>query len=281
MQSNNELSRRQTKSTDGAFLYELQHGYELSPKLSEQILLTAKEILSRSYHLREGEIEVTVVGLEERSGKFLASLEKRRVRLTVDAGYEDIQSQKEYGRVVLRQNRMQRLCEQAIEQGGILSQEDLSRYLSCSIRTVKRDIKVIKERGIEVVTRGVLHNIGRGQTHKVKIIGLYLDGLTYSEIKRRTRHSTGSIKRYVESFVKILLAQRHGIKMLRDISQVTGLSEYLVSQYQRLIRDSKKDPVRSRSLEELMGQHSYKADIKKTIMSDGLTAAVMTGGSGC
>lgn len=50
MQTNNELFRRQTKSADGAFLYELQHGYELSPKLSEQILIKAKEMLSRSHH---------------------------------------------------------------------------------------------------------------------------------------------------------------------------------------------------------------------------------------
>lgn len=281
MESNNELSRRQTKSTDGAFLYELQHGYELSPKLSEQILITAKEMLSRSYHLAEGEIEVTVIGIDERSGKLLETMEKRRVCLTVDAGYEDIQTLKDYGRVVLRQNRVQRLCEQAIEQRGLLSQEDLSRYLSCSIRTIKRDIKAIKERGIEVLTRGVLHNIGRGQTHKVKIIGLYLEGLTYSEIKRQTRHSTSSIKRYFESFIKVLLAQRRGINRRREISQVTGLSEYLVRQYQQLIRDSKKDPIRSRTLEDLIGRHSYKPVIKKRTVTDGLAAAAKTGGSGC
>ena len=105
MQSNNELSRRQTKSTDVAFLYELQHGYGLSPKLSEHILITAKEILSRSYQ----EIEVTVIGIDERSGKLLETMEKRRVCLRVDAGNEDIQTLKDYGRVVLRQNRVQRL----------------------------------------------------------------------------------------------------------------------------------------------------------------------------
>jgi len=279
--TNNELTRRQTKSADGAFLSELQQGYELSPKLSEQILLTAKEILSRNYHLTEGEIEVTVVGIKERSGKLLEAMEKCRVRLTVDAGYEDIQTLKEYGRVILRQNRLQRLCEQATEQGGVLSQEDLSRYLGCSIRTIKRDIKMIKERGIEVITRGVLHNIGRGQTHKVKIISLYLEGLTYSEIKLRTRHSTGSIKRYLESFIKVLLAQRRGIRKRRDISSVTGLSEYLVTQYQQLIRESKKDSIRSRGLEELIGRHSYKPGLKKTAASSGIAAAVMMGGSGC
>ena len=34
-----------------------------------------------------------------------------------------------------------------------------------------------------------MHNIGRGQTYKVKIIGIYLDGETYSEIKLKSRQS--------------------------------------------------------------------------------------------
>jgi hypothetical protein len=62
--------------------------------------------------------------------------------------------------------------------------------LSVSLRTVNRDISRIKQRGIEVVTRGYLHNIGRGQTHKVKIIGMYLDRKTYSEIKPVDPNST-------------------------------------------------------------------------------------------
>ena len=281
MKSNNELSRREKKSADGEFLYELQHNYELSPKLSEQILLSAKAILSRSYNLAEGEIEVTVVSIEERSGKLLESMEKQKIRLTIDSGYEDLQTLSDYGRIILRQNRIQRLCEQAIDQRGVLSQEDLSRYLSCSKRTIKRDIRAIKDRGIEVITRGVLHNIGRGQTHKVKIIGLYLDGFTYSEIRKRTQHSIGAIKRYIESFIKILLAQRRGIRNVRDISQVTGISEYLVGQYQQLIKESKKDAVRNRAIEELIGQNSYKPALKKRTESDGMTAVAMTGGLEC
>lgn len=38
-----EASRRQNKSAEGELLYELQNEYELSPKLSEQILLSAKQ----------------------------------------------------------------------------------------------------------------------------------------------------------------------------------------------------------------------------------------------
>ena len=273
-----ELHRNQIKSIDGKFLHELQNSFELSPKLSEQILLTAKDYLQREEALPEGQIEVTVIGIKERSGKMLEDMEKCRVRLTIDSGYEDICSLKEYGRRGLRQIRIQRISEEAIDQSGVLSQEDLARHLGCSVRTIKRDIREIKSCGIEVITRGVLHNIGRGQTHKSKIIGMYLEGLTYSEIKRKTRHSVGAIKRYIESFVKVLLAQRRGIIRYRDISAVTGLSENLVKQYQELIRESKKNITRKETLEDLIGRYTYKPALKKMQLNIGMKAEVTTGG---
>jgi biotin operon repressor len=279
MTSTNELSRRLIKGNDGGFLYELQNSYELSPKLSEQILLSAKEHLFGNGDLAEGQIEVTLIGWEERSGQPIELMEKCRVRLTLDAGLEDIQTLKEFGRGILRQNRIQRMCEEALEQEGVLSQEDIARHLGCSVRTIKRDIKAIKADGIEVITRGVLHNIGRGQTHKVQVINLYLEGNTYSEIKRKTHHSTGSIKRYLESFVKVLLAQRRKIYKQKAISQVTGLSTYLIGQYQQVIREAKKDKLKQATLEDIMGQHLGYADVKKMPASYGMSVAVMPGGA--
>lgn len=273
-----EQSRREIKSSEGEFIWELKNSYELSPKLSEQILLTAKESLLREYHLREGQIEVTVIGIEERSGNLIEKMQKKKVRLTIDNGTEDIEAIKEYGRIGLREIKIQRITEEAKEQGGVLSQEDISKYLSVSIRTVKRDIRKIKQRGIEVVTRGYLHNIGRGQTHKVKIIGMYLDGKTYSEIKLRARHSSGAIKRYLESFTKVLMAQSKGIYQSKDISAVTGISEGLVKQYLGLIRESKKDKKRRENLKDLISRNSYRSGIKKTATHYSEPLAAMTGG---
>jgi len=273
-----DLSRREIKSSEGEFIWELKNSYELSPKLSEQILLTAKESLLREYHLKEGQIEVTVIGIEERSGKQVEKMQKKKVRLTIDNGTEDIEALKEYGRIGLREIKIQRITEEAIEQAGVLSQEDISKYLSVSVRTVKRDIRNIKQRGIEVVTRGYLHNIGRGQTHKVKIIGMYLDGKTYSEIKLRARHSSGAIKRYLESFTKVLIAQSKGIYERKEIGAITGISEGLVKQYLELIRESKKDKTRKENLRDLVRRNSYRAGIKKTAKRYSKPRAAMMGG---
>jgi len=272
------LDRRQIKSSEGELLWELENSYSLSPKLSSSIMMTAKECLLKDYSLREGQIEVTVIEIEERSGKVIEKMEKKKVRLTIDNGIEDIEILKAYGRIILRQIKIERITDEAIEQGGVLSQEDLSKYLNCTVRTIQRDIKAIKKKGIEVVTRGYLHNIGRGQTHKVKIIGMYLDGKTYSEIKLTARHSSGAIKRYIESFTKVVMAQSKGIYERKEISTVTGISEGLVKQYLELIKESKRDKIKSENLKDLINRNSYRSGIKKTAKHYSEPLGAMMGG---
>ncbi|CAN5523705.1 hypothetical protein BH10BAC5_BH10BAC5_23340 [soil metagenome] len=105
--------------------------------MSESILETAKRCLIRDHILKEGQIEVSVIALEERSGKMIEKMLKRRVILTVDNPTEDTEIKSDYGRVVLRQIRIQRLTQEAIEQEGLLSQEDLNKILNCTVRSQK------------------------------------------------------------------------------------------------------------------------------------------------
>jgi len=205
-------------------------------------------------------------------------MEKKRVILTIENGMEDIQILKEYDRLVLRQLQIQRITDEAIEQEGIMSQEDLARVLRCDTRTIQRDIAAIKKRGIDVITRGVLHNIGRGQTHKVKIIGMYLDGSSYSEIRLKIRHSLGAIKRYMESFVKVLAANYYGIRAIKTVSTITGISENLVNQYSELIRTSKKDNQRREMMKEMTQSWIRSEELKKRMLKNGYRAVVTAGG---
>jgi hypothetical protein len=205
-------------------------------------------------------------------------MEKKKVILTIDNGEEDILTEKEFGRVGLRQLRIQRITQEALEQSAVLSQEDIGRCLFCDVRTVKRDIRAIKNRGIDVITRGVLHNIGRGQTHKVKIIGLYLDSRTYSEIKLKTQHSIGSIKRYLDSFTRVLAAGYYGFKDNKQISDVSGLSENLVKQYGKLIEESQSNKLRLERMSEMVESWIKSEALKKRMLKSGYRAVVTMGG---
>lgn len=50
---------------------------------------------------KEGEIEVSVISIEELSGKMIESMKKVRVRLTKDNGLEDEEVQNDFGIVSL------------------------------------------------------------------------------------------------------------------------------------------------------------------------------------
>lgn len=75
----NQLSRIELKSFGGEFLYELINSYEPSPKLSEQILISAKMSLLRSKELREGQVAAVVIGIDEKSGKPVEKMKKENI----------------------------------------------------------------------------------------------------------------------------------------------------------------------------------------------------------
>lgn len=77
------FNRQHTKTSDGEFIHELFNSYELSIKLSEQILQSAKEILLREGIFREGQLEVTEIEIEERAEKTIKKLQKKNVWVTV------------------------------------------------------------------------------------------------------------------------------------------------------------------------------------------------------
>lgn len=131
----------------------------------------------------------------------------------------------------MRQYRILRLTEEAYEQGGLLTQEDLSRLLHVSSRTIRDDIKGLIKDGNTVHTRGYDHDIGPGLSHKTRIIDLFLEGHTYAEIIRVTRHSGHSVKRYILGFGRLLLLKNRGIDDVKHLSRLLSQSERLTGEY--------------------------------------------------
>ncbi len=70
--------RQSHKSSEGEFIFELLHEYEFSSKKSESILESAKRCLIRDNILKEREIEVSVISIEERSGRLIEQMKKTK-----------------------------------------------------------------------------------------------------------------------------------------------------------------------------------------------------------
>ncbi|MEA1964159.1 MAG: DUF1670 domain-containing protein [Candidatus Aerophobetes bacterium] len=259
------IARLSVKSQEHIFLHELENGFELSPKEAKGILESAKTIfnlegISRSENIHPGQIKEVVLAKDEPSGRPLSQLKKVEVILTLDAGGEDLDVLSKYGRNYLREVRILRLIEEALDQGGILTQEDLSRILKVDVRTIKRDIAHLRKLGYLVHTRGGVKGIGRGKSHKVAIVELYLQRYTYTQISHKTKHSPFAIKRYLTTFSRIINLKRKGVAP-EEIAFLLGISSHLTEEYLTLYQRYNLPQYQER-IEDISSLSSYVPQVR-------------------
>jgi len=200
---------------------------------------TVKTIYLESHPSRAlipGQVRYIAISAKAPAGKPISELPKVEVTLTLDAGPEDLDVERRHGRQTLRGIKTLRLTEETLDQGGVLSEEDLSRILGVDERTIRRDIASLRGEGYLVKTRGYLHDIGKGSSHKTRIVELWLKRFTYSEIARITRHSPMAIQRYIISFGRVVLLRKRGFQP-RETAFLCGLSVRLVREYLGLVQD--------------------------------------------
>lgn len=237
------IDRLAVKTLDQRFRRELETGFEMAPRISQGILDLAKEVFSLDAVsstngngcLRPGQIRQVITASHAPHGCPLRQADMVEVVWTLDAGEEDLEVLKEHDRIALRRVRILRLTEEAHDQGGVPTEEDLAKALGVTARTIRSDIAALEAEGYCVATRGKIKGVGRGQTHKVLIVELYLKRYTYSEIMRRTRHSAYAIKRYIQTFGRVVMLTRKGLDV-PEIAHAAGISERLTQEYLGLYR---------------------------------------------
>lgn len=224
------------KTPEASLFHILQNEFNFSLRESREVVNVAHEMLGLDQangQVRAGQTRMVVASLAAPFGPPLSETERVEITLTVDAGAEDIEVQKREGRVGLRQGRILRLMSEALEQGGALTQEDLARVLQVTRRTIERDISELKTEGHLIHTRGQIKGVGRGQTHKVRIIELWLNREGYNKIARWMHHSPQAIKRYVSTFLRVVTLHRQGMSE-SEIAFLVGASAKLVRDYLRV-----------------------------------------------
>jgi hypothetical protein len=252
--------RLAAKTPEAAFLHVLEKEFNFSPRVSKELLSTAKEMLvggPLSSAVRPGQVRLVVASLKAPFGPPLAETDKVEVTLTVEAGAEDVEVKAEQGIRGLRRGQILRLTEEALEQGGVLTQEDLARALGVDVRTIRRDIGVLKREGHLVQTRGVVKGVGRGQTHKVRVIELWLDREGYDKIARWMHHSPQAIKRYVSTFLRVVALHRQRMSV-EEIAFLTQSSVRLVKEYLKVYGAAMAEPHRREKLEEELARVSAR-----------------------
>jgi hypothetical protein len=249
------LDRLAVKTLDQRFRYELETGFELAPRVAQGILEVAQEVFgldavstNKSGRLRPGQIRQVIAAADMPHGRPLRQTDMVEVTWTLDAGTEDLEVLGQQGATALRRVRLLRLVDEALDQGGEPTQEDLAKALGVSARTIRTDIAALTVAGYQVATRGKLRGVGRGHSHKALIVELYLQRQTYTEIMRRLRHSAGAIKRYVQAFGRVVLLARKGLHV-SEIAFAVGLSERLTQEYLALYQRYNKPEYQDRLTE--------------------------------
>jgi biotin operon repressor len=268
-------SRLALKTPEAAFLRVLTEEFGFSSRVSRELLQVGQEMLGggvSALAVRPGQIRLVVASFKAPFGPPLAEVEKVEVTLTVDSGVEDAEVRQRDGLAGLRRGRILRLTEEALAQGGVLTQEDLARVLGVEPRTIRRDIQALKSEGYLIPTRGQVKGVGRGQTHKVKIIELWLDRQGYDQIARRLYHSAQAIKRYVSTFLRMVVLHQQGTPV-PEIAFLTQTSERLVRDYLAVYQQASQTPHRAEKLAEELGRVSARS---KPVAVEGKKGAGLT-----
>ncbi len=246
METNSGSNRLLAKTYEQTFLQTLEQDYRIAPRVAEAILADAQvRLLGGGGEVRPGQVKKLLVKRGVGHGQKVADLAKVEVTWTLDGGLEDQQVLQGYGRQALRQMRILRLLDEAVEQGAVATQEDIAQILNVTPRTIKRDFIELQSAGHYLPCRGNLQGIGRGQTHKAQIVGRWLNGETYDQIARNTHHAVVSVQRYVRNFVQVIELQRQGLSS-EQCAQLLQIGLCLVKDYQAIYEQHANPECRER-----------------------------------
>ena len=246
-----EIMRQQAKTREQRFLNQMEEEFNYPPKIAQAILAEAQAcLLGQPRDLKPGQMQVILLSRNAPHGRALRQTGTVEVTWTVNAGPEDQEVAQEHGAAALRQTRIQRLLAEAVEQGAVASQEDLAQALQVSVRTIKRDCAVLEKQGVSLPTRGNLRGIGRGQSHKAQIVRRWLLGESYDQVAYHTRHSLTCVKRYIQSFARVVQLQQKAFTP-GEISLALQVGIPLVKEYLLLYQQNDTPFSRERLAEQL------------------------------
>ena len=229
--------RLKSKSVQSSIINSIASDFNLTPILAEAYFNQIKSYFSEhsEINLSSGQIHYLAIDDKEPAGKPVGLCKKISAKLSLHNPDVDIDVYHKSGLKGLRQHRLLRITKEAIEQGALLSYEDLAFLLTTSIITIKRDIAAMKRNGLTIPSRGWRHDMGRGSTHKSQILQLYLSGYLFSDIERKTHHSETAVKRYIQDFSRIILLHLKNLSV-DQIRISTGFSNRLISEYIQLYK---------------------------------------------
>ena len=216
-----------------------QYGYQNGPVVVKAIVDDILAIVEAHYlpvtgAIPPGTFVATVVSKDAKAGPYNTKLRDCpmvtvRLQLYTKEEMEDYLS----GKITpseLQRRRVIRWFYEAARQGGYLTYDDACLFSGVCMGTMGKWVRRYQERNKALVpTRGRMHDIGRGVSHKKLIVRLYLEGKIPTEIARQTSHNVKNVSRYIKGFEIVRMLRR--THSAEEIPLLSGMSESLCKEY--------------------------------------------------
>lgn len=253
--------RLEQKQLDTNFKNQLKYGMNCSEFEANAILNLVYEIyqpfFDNSSSIKPGQILFETVSIDNNPERPLKDCKMVTVVLTLDAGKEDLEMRRNSGVIGLRRHQTERMTNEAFQQGGLLTVEDLAnRLLNCGERTVCRDLAYLRKENIVLPLRSTIKDMGKTISHKSLIVKHWLAGKEFSEIATATHHSVSSVANYVEKFKRIVSLVRDNYE-ISAIAFLIKLSPCLAAEYYKLYKECPIASSRQKEIDDLFKKKSF------------------------
>jgi len=246
--------RAEARSLDTQFMTTIMEGMQCSPFEAAAIRDTIHQVyapvMETTDSLRPGQLRLSVVAAGVAPNTPLAQAQQCVVTLTLDAGEPDRQLRQHGGVIALRRQRFVRICEEAFQQGGLLTLEAIADLFNCAVRTLVDDLAAVRAQGSVPPLRSTVKDMGRAVTHRRLIVERWLAGLEYTEIARATSHSVAAVANYVDKFKRCAALVAAGCDP-DTVALIARLSPSLTRAFLQLLTEAQPVPHRRQELDAL------------------------------
>ena len=207
---------------------------------AEMIMEVVNNHIRSKDYVHHGQIVWTAVSINDRPGWCQKIAETDLITVVLDASTaEDVQGR--IDRVHPRQWRLRkaiRMCRQAYEQGGLLTNHDLSEILNLADSLIAQLLANYERQTKTLIPRrGTVHDAGNSLSHKWIICHKrYVEGKSADQIARETYHSLEAVDRYLGQFDRIRHCSQQGMDTT-EIAHILSCSVSLVEVYQQIDKE--------------------------------------------
>jgi hypothetical protein len=244
-------SRWAKRSLKQQLLYKFinDYGYEHGPVVATAIVEDILRLMETLYteHLPPRHINWPAVPVHNGTkGKSpdIQQLVNVRLQMVSDQEVAILNDQKLLGQQAAKrtfnQHRFARWCQEAYDQGAVLTLFDLSLLSGLGEGQVGYLLRQYQEQyQTTLPLRGTVHDIGPAVSHKAEVIRRFLRGHSPADIARELNHTQQAVDIYIKDYeVTRKLVQKFPIK---EIPALSRRSMSLVKEHIKLIRQYEPD----------------------------------------